>query len=550
MFIDSFLGMFDFLSVVLRAATLTFQTLTIGGITFLTLVLKGGAPEATEIEGTCRKWVRWSAASLAATQVLFLTSDLLVLMASTGLSLREAIGANVVFADALSIAAALAVVWLAPKERSRRAAVLLMPAALILLSSVLTSHSVARMDHRLPLAVLTGLHQGATATWIGGLPFLLLVLFRAENEQFLLETAGRFSRLALVSVCVLATAGTALGVVYLGSWAGLYGTAYGAMLGGKVVMLVFLLALGAMNLLTVRAGRSGGDATGLRRVRCFCEAEIGIGLTLLLAAASLTSQPPAADLSADRLTWNEIATRMAPRWPGFATPTVEEFAEGSREPAGISLTASVYAASANDWLKSEKTRARHLQNVAWSEYNHHWAGLVVLAMGVLAVLARTNWFPWARNWPLLFAGLAVFLFFRADADTWPLGHRSFWESWLNPEDLQHRLFVVLILVFAFYEWRVQTGRVTRQIPALVFPAVCLFGGAALLTHSHSFGNVKEELFAELSHLPIAILGVLAGWSRWLEIRLPTNDRAKPALAWIWPVCFVLVGAILLNYKEA
>jgi len=43
--------------------------------------------------------------------------------------------------------------------------------------------------------------------------------------------------------------------------------------------------------------------------------------------------------------------------------------------------------------------------------------------------------------------------------------------------------------------------------------------------------------------------VLAGWSRWLEIRLPAGDRAKPALAWIWPVCFILVGALLLDYRE-
>jgi len=25
---------------------------------------------------------------------------------------------------------------------------------------------------------------------------------------------------------------------------------------------------------------------------------------------------------------------------------------------------------------------------------------------------------------------------------------------------------------------------------------------------------------------------------------------KPVLSWIWPVCFVLIGAVLLNYREA
>jgi hypothetical protein len=35
----------------------------------------------------------------------------------------------------------------------------------------------------------------------------------------------------------------------------------------------------------------------------------------------------------------------------------------------------------------------------------------------------------------------------------------------------------------------------------------------------------------------------AGWSRWLELRLA--DGSRKAMSWIWPVCFLLIGAILL-----
>jgi putative copper resistance protein D len=70
----------------------------------------------------------------------------------------------------------------------------------------------------------------------------------------------------------------------------------------------------------------------------------------------------------------------------------------------------------------------------------------------------------------------------------------------------------------------------------------------LLTHSHALGNIKEELLAELSHIPLGLLGVLAGWSRWLELRLPREGRAVPS--WIWPLCFVLIGAVLLSYRES
>ena len=542
MTIDRFLRLFDFLSVILRGATLTFQTLTIGGIAFLIFVLKSHQAEADPLRKRCRRWILWSAVALVATQAVFLSANLFILTSTTGLSLGDALGANMVLASSLSIAGALGIVALSCGDRWQGSPWMILPAMLLLVSTVLTSHSVARLDDRLPLAVLTGLHQGATGLWIGGLPFLLLVLFGARAAGLMRETSQRFSKLAMVSVFFLAAAGLGLAVVYTGSWSGLYGTAYGAMVAGKVVLFAFLLVLGALNFFGVRATQAD-DAGCLRRVRCFGEAEIGIGITVLLAAASLTSQPPATDLTVDRLTGTEIAARMAPRWPRFTSPTIHELTD-------TVLAAQLGASAPTPETAAATAKAAQELDIAWSEYNHHWAGLVVLIMGLLAFLARTNHFPLARNWPLIFIGLAVFLFFRADPEAWPLGPRGFWESWLNPEDLQHRLFVVLIVAFAIFEWKVQTHRVARQGPTLVFPLVCALAGAALLAHSHSLANIKEELLAELSHLPIALLGVLAGWSRWLEIRLPHGDRVKPILSWIWPVCFILVGAILLNYREA
>lgn len=547
--IERFLRIFDFATVVISAATLVLQTLTIGGIGFLAWVFRPSESESAELEESCRRWVRWLAAGLAATLALYVATDVFVLTASTGISAREALGANLVYAAVISMAGALGIAILSSPGRRRSSAAMVIPTALILLGAMLTSHAMARMNNRLPLAIVTLLHQAATAVWIGGLPFLLLVLNRAKTPVFLRETTQRFSRLAFISVWILGAAGLWLAVEYVGSWSGLYETAYGAMLSSKLVLFSFLVCLGALNFFTVRASH-GNDFSGMRRIRCCCEAEIGIGLSVLLAAASLTSQPPSEDEKSDRLTVSEIAARMSPQWPGFTTPSLDQETEIKLQlPTGISPGDPGYYAALTE-AQQERQRKQDEVDSVWSNYNHHWAGLIVALMGLMAFLARTHKVPLARNWPLLFIGLAVFLFFRADPETWPLGHhKTFWESWLNPEDLQHRMFVVLIIVFAIFEWRVQTGRATRPTHALAFPAVCLLGGAALLTHSHSFGDVKEELFAGLSHLPIAVLGVLAGWSRWLELRLPSEDRAKGALSWIWPVCFILIGAILLNYRE-
>jgi copper resistance protein D len=191
---------------------------------------------------------------------------------------------------------------------------------------------------------------------------------------------------------------------------------------------------------------------------------------------------------------------------------------------------------------------RNAEDIAWSEYNHHWSGLVVLAIGLLALAERSGHAKWARNWPLLFLFLAGFLFLRSDPETWPLGDIGLIESLRDPEVVQHRLFVILIIGFAIFEWRVRTGRTASSRAALVFPLITALGGTLLLAHSHAVINAKEQLLIELSHVPLALLGVAAGWARWLELRLdPPIGRIA---AWIWPVCLVLVGLVLLNYREA
>jgi CopC domain-containing protein len=54
--------------------------------------------------------------------------------------------------------------------------------------------------------------------------------------------------------------------------------------------------------------------------------------------------------------------------------------------------------------------------------------------------------------------------------------------------------------------------------------------------------------AELTHLPIAVLGVTAGWARWLEVEAPADEGRWAG--WLWPACFVLIGLLLLGYREA
>ena len=531
--------------MLLRGGTLTFQSLAVGGVIFLCFILRNLGDDSGKIKSPCLSWLRRFALVLLAIQVAYLVTNSLILMESAQISPGEVIGANFVLAGALGIAASLAIVVLSARSRAGSASELLLPAAAIIASSVLTSHAMARLEYRLPLIFVTALHQLATAAWLGGLPYLLIAIRRASAPEFAQKLSMRFSRLAVVSVAVLACAGVILSFSYVGSLKAIYGTSYGAMVATKAILFALLLFLGTLNFQLVRRGHASSILASLKR---FGEAEIGIGITVILVAASLTSLPPAVDLLQDRVPASEVVARMTPRSPRLSSPAMKDLPEDIY--AAQKRAFEVGSISTESFVPGQSgTRPNTPAEKAWSEYNHHWAGIIVLSVGLLALLAQAGKISWARNWPLLFLGLSVFLFLRSDPEVWPLGPNGFWVTFADPEVLLHRIFAALVIALAVFEWRVQTGRVASSNIRMVFPMLVAFSGALLLTHSHSLGNIKEEVLAELSHIPLAILAVMAGWSRWLELRLPEENSTRAWLARLWPVCITLIGVFLLNYRE-
>src|SRR6267143_252259 len=356
-------------------------------------------------------------------------------------------------------------------------------ATLLAASSAVVSHAVARVEWRVPLIALDAAHQVAAALCLGGL---------------------------------------ALTLAYVGDLAAFVGTAYGVMVLSKVALLVPALALAWLNMRAVhRAAQVPGT-----RLFSFVEIELGLGITILFAAASLTSLPPAVDVTTDRATVAEVAARFAPAAPRLTSPPIDELLRAA------------------DPLMGRQVERKPVER-AWSEYNHHWAGLFVVTMGALAILHFLG-LRAARHWPLVFLGLAAFLFIRNDPRAWPLGPAGFWESLTLPDVLQHRTFVFLLVAFALFEWMVRTGRLAERPWGYVFPLLCAAGGGLLLTHSHAMFNLKDEFLSEVTHAPLGILGAFAGWGRWLELRLSAAGRPP---GWTWRGCFTAVGLILLFYRE-
>jgi putative copper resistance protein D len=524
----------DLLSVLARAATLSFEALLVGGVSFLLLAARpAGAGEIAD--RACRRGIRMAAIAFAAAETVSVAISCASVIGGSGVPFKELVVTDFFLSGVAAIVFAI-VLWAG--ARGKASARVLAPAALLLVAAcVATSHAVSRLDHRVLLTLLTGGHHLGSAAWIGAMPFLLVALPRASTVDAARRMARRFSSMAMISAAVLVLAGIGMSWFYVGSWSGLYGTVYGGLLLAKIYLLLVILALGSGNWLLVR--RLDRDPQPLLvRLRRFAEVEIGLGFTAILIAASLTAQPPAADVAPqDRPTLQQIDARMHPELPRMSSPPAAALTPPTSMSVAIQESEYGYmaASDANDR--------------AWSEYNHHWAGLVVLIAGVLALLSRFRFGRWARFWPLSFAGLAVFILLRADPENWPLGPRPFWASFSAPDVLQHRLAALLILLFAVFECAVQAGKLRARWATQLFPWMCILGSAVLFTHDHAVQDLKEELFAEMSHTPIALMGVTAGWGRWLELRLPSGKAAKIA-GYLWPVCLAMAGLILLNYRES
>ena len=546
------IDLFGYLSIVLHGLTITAQSTTLGALLFLVLLARPlaptlGTPASLVLRGTVCV-AAWSAAALVLCEAATVALQTAVLIGTLDLPVSGILGANFAVAGLVKTAAALAIL-LALLWRGSRAPVplLLALAAIELAAATLTTHAAARLEGRAPLLTVEFLHQFGAAIWIGGIPCFLLALARAHGGAAWRLIGARFSRMSMAGVGCIVLSGAGMSLAYIGDWQGFYGTAYGVMVGAKIIMLLMLLGLGGMNFLLVERLRSRPD-TSITRLRRFAEVEIGIGMTIFFAAASLTSVPPAVDLTQDRVSWAEIVERNTPVWPRLTSPDHDALAiPALQAKLDAEATRSSTAPPVAFVPGAGNLPPRNAADIAWSEFNHHWAGLFVVAIGLLALLHQAG-LRWARHWPLLFLALAGFVFLRSDPETWPLGNIGFLDSLRDVEVLQHRALALLVAVFALFEWRVRAGGWQNRGGALVFPLMVAAGAALLLTHSHAIANIKDQLLIEITHTPMALAGAVAGWSRWLELRLdPPGNRIA---GWVWPLCLLICGLILLDYREA
>ena len=104
------------------------------------------------------------------------------------------------------------------------------------------------------------------------------------------------------------------------------------------------------------------------------------------------------------------------------------------------------------------------QRVAYSEFNHHLAGLLVLLMGCaeLSQALHLTSLLWARLMlPAAMLLGSVILLVGSDHEAWPIGSLSFAQTFSghDPEIIQHKIYALLL----FLVGTVEAVRRTRRI---------------------------------------------------------------------------------------
>jgi putative copper resistance protein D len=389
-------------------------------------------------------------------------------------------------------------------------------------------------------------HQLAAAAWIGGVFQLVNIWFLRRQQLVPAELwptmLKRFSMFGMASVAMILITGLPIALQYIDTWNGFIGTGYGNLLTVKILLLSIALGLAWLNRSTVLKFGASGDSHALNnRVPYYIEAETLVLVILLFTAASLASQPPSIDIPHLTASWQEVLNTFAPRLPRTSSPTHEALIAG--EAGRVAIIGQIPSEAAT----------------AWSDYNHNIAGIFLTVMSFFAMLSYVKrlpsaftlferFLPLTRYWPFGFVALGIFLFFRSDAETWPLGPIGFWESTFNNgEVLQHRIATFLVLGLGIMEMRARmTNDASSKLP-FVFPILAAFGGLMLLTHSHVGFQAKTAFLIQVGHTLMGVFALVLACGRWLELKL---DRPGKEIAGFVSVAALFqIGLILMFYRE-
>ena len=263
---------------------------------------------------------------------------------------------------------------------------------------------------------------------------------------------------------------------------------------------------------------------------------------LALAAATLAVIPPAADALQ-------------------ASPSAHQHASQQQPAAPMDMPGMVMNPAPKDVAKDAYPWC---DGTVWSTFNHRVAGWYLALWGFTALIAGLQGPPgtwWRFAPPMVLLGLVQFLFFRNDPEAWPVGPMGFWAS-MQGEDLQHRVFLLLLLLMTVIELLRAANRLPSFLAKYSMAILAALGGVYLLFHKHGGGDMTamshttndpamQQMMTSMNtvlheHMWFSILGFGVASGRLLGDAGILKGRWASTL---WTVFAIALGAYMIRYVE-
>jgi hypothetical protein len=202
--------------------------------------------------------------------------------------------------------------------------------------------------------------------------------------------------------------------------------------------------------------------------------------------------------------------------------------------------------------------AKRVADKQESEFNHHLAGLFVVLAGIF-ILAESHlvkrWPVVRYAWSMCFLAAGLFVLVYSDTEIWPFGPQTPWYAITNnAEDLQHKIFAMILLALGYVELQRARGRLKAPWAAWFFPAVGAAGAILLLFHVHG-GNMQEPHAMETmeriqrQHHWFAATGFGVALTNGLAGLTKTPQEWKHFFRTAWPALLIILGVLLTLYTE-
>lgn len=156
------------------------------------------------------------------------------------------------------------------------------------------------------------LHLIGAGVWIGGLIAFSLALSLKAGRSRAGTLIAAFSNVARLAVIALIISGVYATWLQVGTLEALTSTVYGRILVFKLILIVPLLAIAAVNLLVTARKLKAGERIWVGRLRGLIVVEIALACGVLAAAGILTSGAPARGVIDARQAAAEAANRPDP----------------------------------------------------------------------------------------------------------------------------------------------------------------------------------------------------------------------------------------------